>query len=161
MQKARSKPADTPGRSTVPVRNGSPEPRRRLAPEDREHQIVQAAIAFFARRGFDAGTRELAQELGVTQPLLYRYFPTKEALVDRVYDEVFVSRWNPEWEEWLADRSAPLADRLKRYFKDYARFVLRSESRARSRSRPSLTAVNHPAFANLAVKRTSHRSRSG
>lgn len=127
MQKARSKPADTPGRSTVPVRNGSPEPRRRLAPEDREHQIVQAAIAFFARRGFDAGTRELAQELGVTQPLLYRYFPTKEALVDRVYDEVFVSRWNPEWEEWLADRSVPLADRLKRYFKDYARFVLRSE----------------------------------
>ncbi|WP_068831145.1 TetR/AcrR family transcriptional regulator [Polaromonas jejuensis] len=102
-------------------------PRRRLAPEDREHQIVQAAIAFFARHGFDASTRDLAREMGVTQPLLYRYFPTKEALVDRVYDEVFVRRWNPEWEEWLADRSSPLADRLKRYFKDYARFVLRSE----------------------------------
>ncbi len=102
-------------------------PRRRLAPEDREHQIVQAAVTFFARHGFDASTRDLAKELGVTQPLLYRYFPTKEALVDRVYDEVFVRRWNPEWEEWLADRSTPLADRLKRYFKDYARFVLRSE----------------------------------
>jgi AcrR family transcriptional regulator len=98
-----------------------------LAPEDREHQIVQAAIAFFARHGFDASTRDLAKEMDVTQPLLYRYFPTKEALVDRVYDEVFVRRWNPEWEEWLADRTMPLADRLKRYLTDYARFVLRSE----------------------------------
>jgi AcrR family transcriptional regulator len=86
-----------------------------------------AAIAFFARNGFGASTRDLAKELGVTQPLLYRYFPTKEALIDRVYDEVFIRRWNPEWEEWLADRSVPMADRLKRYLKDYARFILRNE----------------------------------
>jgi AcrR family transcriptional regulator len=102
-------------------------PRRRLAPEDREHQIVQAAIVFFAKHGFEASTRDLARELNVTQPLLYRYFPAKEALVDRVYEEVFVRRWNPEWEEWLADRSASLRERLRRYLKDYARFVLRSE----------------------------------
>ena len=88
---------------------------------------MQAAISFFARQGFDASTRDLAKELGITQPLLYRYFPTKEALVDRVYEEVFVRRWNPEWEEWLVDRSVPLSERLKRYLKDYARFVLRSE----------------------------------
>lgn len=101
--------------------------RRRLAPEDREHQIVQAAISFFSKYGFDASTRDLAKEMNVTQPLLYRYFPTKEALVDRVYEEVFVRRWNPEWEEWLVDRTVPLTERLKRYLKDYARFVLRSE----------------------------------
>lgn len=102
-------------------------PRRRLAPEDREHLIVQEAIGFFSKHGFAASTRDLARELGITQPLLYRYFPTKEALVDRVYEEVFVRRWNPEWEEWLADRAVPLAERLKRYLKDYARFVLRGE----------------------------------
>lgn len=115
--------------SAEPAVDEAPEraPRRRLAPEDREHQIVQAAISFFARHGFDASTRDLARELGVTQPLLYRYFPTKESLVDRVYDEVFVRRWNPEWEEWLADRSVPLDERLKRYLKDYAQFVLRGE----------------------------------
>lgn len=104
-----------------------PGPRRRLAREDREHEIVQLAISFFARHGFEGSTRDLAQHLGVSQPLLYRYFPTKEALVDRVYDEVFVRRWNPEWEEWLADRTQPLEDRLKRYLKDYAHFVLRGE----------------------------------
>ncbi len=102
-------------------------PRRRLAPEDREHQILQAAIGFFARHGFEASTRDLARELNITQPLLYRYFPTKEALVDRVYEEVFVRRWNPEWEEWLADRSVPLRTRLVRYLRDYAGFVLRNE----------------------------------
>jgi AcrR family transcriptional regulator len=102
-------------------------PRRRLAPEDREHEIVQRAVAFFASNGFAASTRDLAKELGITQPLLYRYFPNKEALIDRVYEEVFVRRWNPEWEEWLADRSITLRERLCRYLKDYGRFVLRSE----------------------------------
>lgn len=102
-------------------------PRRRLAPEDREHDIVQRAIAVFAKHGFEVSTRDLAKDLGITQPLLYRYFPSKEALVERVYEEVFVRRWNPEWEEWLADRSLPLRDRLLRYLNDYARFILRSE----------------------------------
>ncbi|WP_218509261.1 TetR/AcrR family transcriptional regulator [Variovorax sp. dw_308] len=121
-------PGSTSKKQRAPNSSDAPTaPRRRLAPEDREHQILQAAIAFFSRHGFDASTRDLARELGVTQPLLYRYFPTKEALIDRVYEEVFVRRWNPEWEEWLADRSVPLADRLKRYLEDYARFILRGE----------------------------------
>ena len=102
-------------------------PRRRLAPEDREHLIVQKAIAFYANHGFEASTRDLAKELGITQPLLYRYFPTKDALVERVYEEIFVRRWNPEWEEWLADRTLALDARLKKYLRDYARFILRSE----------------------------------
>jgi len=110
--------------STAPTRGA---PRRRLAPEDRQQQILLAAIAFFARHGFEASTRDLAQQIGIAQALLYRYFPTKEALIDSVYDEVFVRRWNPEWEEWLADRTQPLEQRLKRYLNDYARFVLRSD----------------------------------
>lgn len=115
-----------PKNQNLPAEAGAP-PRRRLAPEEREHDIVQRAVAVFARHGFEVSTRDLAAELGITQPLLYRYFPSKEALVDRVYEEVFLRRWNPEWEEWLADRNLPLRERLWRYLKDYARFVLRSE----------------------------------
>jgi AcrR family transcriptional regulator len=114
-------------RPATPAADPPNSPRRRLAPEDREHEIVQKAISVFAKHGFGASTRDLAKELGITQPLLYRYFPSKEALVERVYQEVFVRRWNPEWEEWLADRSTPLKERLSKYLKDYARFVLRSE----------------------------------
>lgn len=101
--------------------------RRRMAPEEREHEILQKAVAIFARQGLEVSTRELANALGITQPLLYRYFSSKEALIDRVYEEVFLRRWNPQWEEWLADRSLLLRERLCRYFKDYARFVLRNE----------------------------------
>ncbi|OWW19524.1 TetR/AcrR family transcriptional regulator [Noviherbaspirillum denitrificans] len=105
----------------------APAPARRLNPEEREEQIVQKAIRYFAAHGFSASTRELAKEIGVTQPLLYRYFPSKEALVDRVFDEVYLSRWNPDWEDWLKDRSLPLKQRMFLYYKDYARIILKNE----------------------------------
>jgi AcrR family transcriptional regulator len=105
----------------------APPPARRLNPEEREEQIVQKAIRYFAAHGFSASTRELAKEIGVTQPLLYRYFPSKEALVDRVFDEVYLSRWNPDWEDWLKDRSLPLKQRMFLYYKDYARIILKNE----------------------------------
>ncbi|HUC61235.1 MAG TPA: TetR/AcrR family transcriptional regulator [Alphaproteobacteria bacterium] len=98
--------------------------RKRLTPDERERRIAQEAVRFFAERGFEGQTRELAKRIGITQPLLYRYFPSKEALIERVYQEVFVGRWNPHWEEWLDDRSRPLEERLVRFYQDYARTIL-------------------------------------
>ena len=97
--------------------------QRRLPPEAREKKIVAGAIAFFARHGFEATTRHLARELGITQPLLYRYFPSKEVLIDRVYDEVFMRRWNPEWEGLIIDRDRSLEERLTRFYSAYAAAV--------------------------------------
>lgn len=93
--------------------------RHRLLPDEREKQIVHGAIRFFAEVGFDGQTRELAKRLGITQPLLYRYFPTKQDLVDRVYKEIYLNRWNPEWQDWIEDRRQPVAARLKRFYADY------------------------------------------
>lgn len=93
--------------------------RHRLLPDEREKQIVQGAIRFFAEVGFDGQTRELAKRLGITQPLLYRYFPTKQDLVDRVYKEIYLNRWNPEWQDWIEDRRQPIAARLKRFYAEY------------------------------------------
>lgn len=98
---------------------------RRLAPEQREQQIVEKAIEHFTRHGFAGSTRELARELGVTQPLLYRYFPSKEALIDRVYNEVF--SWHPNWEADLTNRALPLTERLYRFYSEYAQVILREE----------------------------------
>jgi AcrR family transcriptional regulator len=80
---------------------------RRLAPEVRERQIVLKAIDHFPMHGFSGSTREPGRQLGVTQPLLYRYFPSKEALSDRVYDEVY--QWDTRWENLIKDRSVPSA----------------------------------------------------
>lgn len=101
-----------------------PTPRRRLKREDRDREIAQAAVAFFAEVGFDGDTRELARRLGVTQSLIFRYFPSKAALIERVYQEVYVGRWNPYWESIIADRTVSLEARLLRFYKDYARIAL-------------------------------------
>ncbi len=99
-------------------------PRRRLKREDRDREIAQAAVAFFAEVGFDGDTRELARRMGVTQSLIFRYFPSKAALIERVYQEVYVGRWNSYWESIIADRNIPLKTRLLRFYKDYARVAL-------------------------------------
>lgn len=103
----------------------APKQTRRLHPEEREQQIVEKAIEHFTRNGFAGSTRELAKQIGVTQPLLYRYFSSKEALVDRVYTEVF--QWRREWEAQIKDRSVPLAQRLEAFYIDYSSVILREE----------------------------------
>lgn len=89
--------------------------------------IVQEAIRFFAEVGFEGQTRELARRLGITQPLIFRYFPTKDDLIERVYQEVYISRWNPWWEELLEDRSLPLSERLATFYKAYAKAIFTYE----------------------------------
>lgn len=101
------------GPQSKPVR------RRRLSPEDRERMIVEGAIRYFAEHGFDGETRALAISIGVSQALIFHYFPTKEALIDRVYEDVFLSRWKDSWVEILGDRSRSLRHRLKDFYRDY------------------------------------------
>ncbi len=94
---------------------------------ERERQIVDGAIKFFSEHGLDAQMRELAVAIGVTHTLVYHYFPTKQALVDRVYLEVFEGRWKPEWESLLDDRALSVEEKLIRFYADYARTVLTRE----------------------------------
>ncbi len=61
---------------------------RRLPGEQRRPQIVAAARRLFAQRGYDATTtREIAAEAGVSDALIYRHFPGKEALLRAVVDD--------------------------------------------------------------------------
>ena len=100
---------------------------KRLAPDQRAEQILKGAIRFFAAHGISGQTRELAQELGISKGLLYRYFPSKEALIESVYQEVFLRRWSPTWQAALTDRKRPLIERLKAFYADYAKLPLEYE----------------------------------
>lgn len=93
--------------------------RRRLSPDERRREIIAQATEFFAEHGFSGVTRELARQLGIAQPLLYRYFPSKEHLIKEVYRTVYLERWDPAWGALLADRSRPLIDRLKEFYRGY------------------------------------------
>lgn len=101
--------------------------RKRLSYEDRRLEFVQKAIEFFAEEGFDSSTRELARRLGVTQPLLYRYFPSKDDLIAEVYETVYVRRWNADWDAMIADRTVPLRERLIAFYKVYADVVFQRD----------------------------------
>src|ERR1700744_3648949 len=86
--------------------------QRRLSTDERRKDFVAKATEFFAEEGFGGGTRDLARRLGVTQPLLYRYFPSKDDLIKEVYRTVYLEPFDQSWDGLLADRSRPLRDRL-------------------------------------------------
>jgi len=112
-------------REEKPTRQTTPRPY--LSSAERERQIVHAAIGFFAENGFSGNTRELAKRLGIAHGLLFRYFPTKEDLIERVYKEVFAGHVNPEWEIALRNRTEPLVHRLRSVYTSYAATINRYE----------------------------------
>jgi AcrR family transcriptional regulator len=106
----------------------APPVTRRMPAKDREESILRGATTYFAENGLGAGTTELARRLHIAQPLLYRYFPSKDALVDGVYERLAPEHhWRQEWEQLLEDTTIPLRERLKRFYADYAVSVLTYE----------------------------------
>ena len=93
--------------------------QKRLSPDERRKEFVRKATEFFADEGFDGGTRELAKRLGVTQPLLYRYFPSKDELIKEVYRTVYLEPLDSGWEKKLTDRTRPVRDRLQEFYATY------------------------------------------
>src|SRR6202048_4858799 len=59
-QEGRGRVVNSPENALPPKRG------RRLDPEDRQREIVDGAVAFFAEVGFDGGLRDLAKRLGIT-----------------------------------------------------------------------------------------------
>jgi TetR/AcrR family transcriptional regulator len=54
---------------------------RRLSAKERKRQIIETARGVFAAQGYaHAGTADLAKAAGVSEPALYRYFPSKKDL---------------------------------------------------------------------------------
>lgn len=53
----------------------------RMSAEDRRESVVRAAIAEFARGGYNGtSTEAIARRVGVSQPYLFRLFPNKQAI---------------------------------------------------------------------------------
>lgn len=57
-------------------------PRKRFTRAERGRQILDAAVAVFAERGFHAASMDaVATRVGVTKPVLYDHFGSKEGLL--------------------------------------------------------------------------------
>ena len=64
----------------------------RVAPERgaRREQILDQALALISEQGVHAvSTRKIAAAVGITQPSLYAFFPTRQALVAEVSRRAF------------------------------------------------------------------------
>ena len=91
-------PADNPA---------EPQRQRRGRSSVSPDEILRAA-EHVAREGFDALTmRAVATEMGASPMALYRYFATKDELVDAMLDRVLGRiDLRPPSDDWLADLSA-------------------------------------------------------
>jgi AcrR family transcriptional regulator len=85
---------------------------RRLTADERRRALVQAALRVFSSGSYAGSTTaEIAREAGVSEPLLYRHFPSKRDLwaacldaaweefreaFDRASDDLLASRGNGE-----------------------------------------------------------------
>lgn len=97
---------------------------KRMPYAERRAQILEKATELFAEYGLTAQTRALAAECGISQRLLYRFFPTKEELLQEVYDTAIVGPFQARWFAELSDRNRPMHDRLNKFYNDYLDDVL-------------------------------------
>src|SRR3954462_3169952 len=76
----------------------------RLPASDRRRQLVETALDIFSRKGFEGTTtKEIAAAAGVTEAIIFRHFPSKQALYTAVLD---FHHEAGEFDQWLAEWKA-------------------------------------------------------
>ena len=104
-----------------PAQPGRPRKPRppRLPREERRAQILAQASRFFAEYGLTAQTRALADACGISQRLLYSFFPSKAALLEEVYRTQIAGPFKAAWFADLKDRRFTMEQRLIRFYDEY------------------------------------------
>ena len=86
----------------------------------RREQILRGAMQLFAEKGFrGTTTREIAQQLEISEALMFKYFPTKEAL----YRAIIQKRTDGS-EEMLFPREAVYAKDDRQVFRSIASYLI-------------------------------------
>jgi len=109
-------PRPRPDTSAAKPRKRGPQ---RLPREERRAQLLAKAFEFFSEYGLTAQTRALAESCGVSQRLLYSFFPSKAALLEEVYRSEIAGSFKAIWFAELKDRSLPVEQRLLRLYREY------------------------------------------
>ncbi|CAN7178706.1 TetR/AcrR family transcriptional regulator [Phenylobacterium sp. LjRoot225] len=99
----------------------TPKFRRRKA--DRPAEIVQAALAVFAEKGFAAAKLdEIARRAGVSKGALYLYFATKEELFHAVVEQVIAPNMRA-MRAMVAGHPGPISDLLGMFVARFSALV--------------------------------------
>ncbi|WP_042386945.1 TetR/AcrR family transcriptional regulator [Streptacidiphilus melanogenes] len=95
-------------------------PRRRLSVEQRREQLIAVALDMFARHApEEVSIDDIAAAAGASRPLVYHYFPGKQAL----YEEAIRRAGEQLAALFEEPQEGPLSDRLHRVMGRYLDFV--------------------------------------
>lgn len=101
-----------------------PEPRRRLPREQRARQLLDVAWALVGEEGTDAlSLGRLAEAAGVTKPVAYDHFVTRNGLLAALYQD-YDQRQTAVFEERIGKAKAQLKDRARAIAGGYIDCVL-------------------------------------
>ena len=94
--------------------------KRRLSANGRREEILHGAMGLFAEKGFrGTKTREIARSLGISEALMFKYFPTKEAL----YRAIIQKRTDGS-EEMIFPKEAIRAKDDRQVFRSIASYLI-------------------------------------
>lgn len=86
---------------------------RRFSADERRQQLVEIAARLFAEKGFTGTTtREIARAAGVTEAIIFRYFPRKDDLYAAILEWKSSQERTSEWCDELAAAARLQDDRL-------------------------------------------------
>ncbi|MBW8730969.1 MAG: TetR/AcrR family transcriptional regulator [Terrabacter sp.] len=92
----------------------SPGTRVRMPRAEREAQMLAVAERVFSARGIQAATMdEIAELVGVTKPLIYDYFGSKEGLLAATIERARGQLLAALIDSWVAQPAAPARDRVR------------------------------------------------
>jgi AcrR family transcriptional regulator len=99
------------------------EPKWRRLPEERPHQIIDAAIEVFGERGLSgARLEDIAKRAGVSKGTIYLYFPNKEALFKEMVRLTIIARIEHEERSFEQQRGSAI-EQLEQYMSEYWEFI--------------------------------------
>ena len=96
-------------------------PQVKVRPDDTRARIVEAAEALFRRLGYaKTAVADIAAELHMSPANIYRFFPSKQAIVDAICQRCLAE---VEEQAWATARAkAPAAGRLERLVLDILKY---------------------------------------
>lgn len=118
------------------IRTKQYSPAKRLSPEARKAQLLEHALAAFADAGIERAVHaDVAARANVSTPTVFKYFPSRDDLLDAILNEI-------EEEFWGLDSMKPNAVNFNKMLlpKDLARTLAASIS-ALCVNRPNLMKV--------------------
>jgi AcrR family transcriptional regulator len=99
----------------------------RLKAPQRREQLLEVATKLFARSGYDATTTAaIAEAAGVTEPILYRHFKSKQDLFMAILRRLSAQTLE-QWRAMIADITDP-ADQIRRIGREFAAQIYKLEA---------------------------------